>query len=313
MDWIKKNKAWIFTGIVVPVAIAIIGWLFFSPAAQHISVGEITATNNSTVIVSNNYLTTEVEKLVTQLMEKHAPELTNYREREQANQDQIKALTNTIATLVKQQGQPNAPLGLDEALAQIAAGNTEVAEALFQRILERKSQEGHAANKEAAAAARHLGSLAFLHDTHKALKAYRRATELDPENVEGWKQLGHLLHRIGQLSEAEIAYRKIESLGKAADDQESLAIAYSNLGSVYGTRGEIDKAEAMHNKALALNKALGRKDGMARNYGNLGFVYQSRGELDKAEAMYKKALALFREIGAEPQVKYVQGLLDSLR
>jgi len=39
-------------------------------------------------------------------------------------------------------------------------------------VLKTKEAEGRQANKEAAAAARHLGALAYLHDTNGALAAY---------------------------------------------------------------------------------------------------------------------------------------------
>lgn len=56
--------------------------------------------------------------------------------------------------------------------------------------------------------ARHLGALAFLHDTVKALAAYRRAVALDPHNPDSWNQLGHLLLRVGELDETSVMYRK---------------------------------------------------------------------------------------------------------
>ena len=61
-------------------------------------------------------------------------------------------------------------------------------QSIFETILTRKASEGQAANQQASEAARHLGALAFLHDTQKALTTYRRAVVLDPANVEGWGQ-----------------------------------------------------------------------------------------------------------------------------
>jgi len=83
----------------------------------------------------------------------------------------------------------------------------------------RGAAEWRAANKEAAETARHRGALAFLHDTHKALAAYRRATELDPENAKVWNGLGHLLVRTGALDKAAAAYRTVASLGQATNDR----------------------------------------------------------------------------------------------
>jgi tetratricopeptide (TPR) repeat protein len=62
-------------------------------------------------------------------------------------------------------------------------GETKEAAVIFQAIAERKEEDV----KKAAAAYRHLGALSFLDDTQKALAAYRRATELEPDNAVGWE------------------------------------------------------------------------------------------------------------------------------
>jgi tetratricopeptide (TPR) repeat protein len=235
---------------------------------------------------------TDVKELVESLLKAHEQQLAGFRQREQAYQDQVKALTNTVTALAQQRSQPNAPPGIEEALSQLRQGHTAAAETIFETILARKAAEGQAANQQAAEAARHLGALAFLHNTDKALTAYRRAVTLDPANAKGWNQLGLLLHRIGHLDEAVGAYNQVHALGTKRGDQNMLAIAYGNLGNVYEVRGDLTQAEAMYRNALEINETLGYKDGMARDYGNLGVVYRMRGDLTQAEAMHRKALVL---------------------
>jgi protein O-GlcNAc transferase len=223
---------------------------------------------------------------------------------------------------------------------------------IFQTILTHKVAESKAANQQAAEAARHLGALARLRDTNKALNAYRQAVSLDPESADGWNELGHLLLRIGQLKNATEAFLKVHIIGEKANDHVSIACAYSNLGTVYSIRGDSNQAEAMHRKALELSEALGlkeisameygnlgtvyrdredlnqaeamyrkalelsealgRKEGSAIAYNNLGVVYETQGDVIQAEAMYQKALTLFQEIGAAPQVEHVQKTLRAL-
>jgi tetratricopeptide (TPR) repeat protein len=158
----------------------------------------------------------------------------------------------------------DAPPGIDKALKQLAEGNTADAETIFRAVAEKKIAEGKrkeakrkAANQEAAEALRHLGVLAFLHDTKKALDAYHHSTELDPKNPEGWNRLGYLLHRIRALSEAEKVCQKVVASGQSENDQTSIAIGSGNLGIVYRTRGKLDKAEAMYKKALTLFQEVG--------------------------------------------------------
>ena len=224
-------------------------------------------------------------------------QLENASEREEALRDQVRQLTDAVQALSDERNKADAPAGIDEALALLAKGETDAAEAVFQEVKQRRKAEGEESRKETAAAARHIGALAFLHDTDKALSAYREAVELDPENSDGWNQLGHLLDRIGDLEGAEGAYGHVLSLGNQTDDKELIAVATGNLGVVYRTRGDLDRAEEMHMKSLALDEALGRKEGMASHYGNLGLVYQTRGDLDRAEEMHKKSLAIEKELG----------------
>lgn len=206
-----------------------------------------------------------------------------------AKDEQIKALTEAIVALSK----TGAPAkSINDALQELEQGNTAKAQAIFAEVLNTKEAEGQKANKEAAAVARHLGALAFGNNPKEALVAYQKSVQLDPENTDGWNQLGSLFLRTGELPQAEAAYHKVLALCEVHNDSERRAEALANLGNVYFTRGELNKAEEMHKRALGLNAAFGRKEGMAANHDKLGDVYFTRKELNKAEKMYKNALEL---------------------
>ncbi|WP_417916678.1 tetratricopeptide repeat protein [Candidatus Electronema sp. JC] len=211
-----------------------------------------------------------------------------------AKDEQIKALTEAITALSKT-GAPAA--SINDALQALEQGDTAKAQAIFAEVLRSKEAEGRKANKEAAAAARHLGALAYMNNPKEALLAYQKAVELDPDNADGWNPLGLLLKRTGELTQAEEAFRKVLALAEARQDKEKQAWALGNLGNVYRTRGELDKAEEMYRKVLALHQSLGSKEGMAADYANLGIVAYTRGELDKAEEMHRKALELHQALG----------------
>jgi tetratricopeptide (TPR) repeat protein len=277
----------------------------------------------------------------------------NGQSRVEQNKELTKAAANAVIALGQQRGKPDAPSGIEEALAQLSQKNTQAAETIFETVLERKAAEGKAANQEAAEAARHIGALAFLHDTEKALAAYRRAVELDPANAEGWNQLGHLLSLVGHLDEAADAYNHVRALGTTGSDPTWLAVAYGNLGHVYHGRedlaqaeamyrtalvlvaplgykrdmagaynrlgqvlqrqGDLAQAEVMYGTALAFDKALDRKEGMVDEYFGLGLVYWARGNLTQAESMFNSALTLSQDIGATPFVEKIRAALDELR
>jgi tetratricopeptide (TPR) repeat protein len=209
--------------------------------------------------------------------------------------DQIKGLTRTIEELC--QGAVRGTLGMDEALAMLREGKFEAAEAVFAEIAEAKAAEGAAANKEAAHALRNLGNIAFLHDTEKALDAYVKATQLDPDNPEGWNQLGLSQWRIGEWDAAIDSFERVITVGGQLASHEWISIATSNMGNVYSARGDLGQAETMYLKALTFDETLNRPQGLATNYSNLGNIYSMRGKLDQAEKMFLKSLPIEEALG----------------
>ena len=190
-----------------------------------------------------------------------------------------------------------AEAGKTRALELLETGDSSAADAaLAEKIAELEAARGKAASGEAALY-RQRGALAFLNDTAEAMRHYARACELDPDDPDGWNQLGHLQDRVGNLDAAIASYEKVLALGNSTADKTWIAIATGNLGNVYRTRGDLDRAEEMYRKTLALNEELGRKQGMASDYGNVGIVYSTRGDLDRAEEMYRKSLKIEKELG----------------
>ena len=98
------------------------------------------------------------------------------------------------------------------------------------------------------------GALAFNNDTKAAINYYQRATELDPDNVDGWNQLGHLQRRIGELDQAISSYQKV---GILATERQHKAMYYGNLGNIYQTRGELDKARVSWQASKKLFQRIG--------------------------------------------------------
>jgi tetratricopeptide (TPR) repeat protein len=215
----------------------------------------------------------DVNAIVEKLEATHRAQLTRAQQDAEAWKQQAQAAVQALANL---RSQKDAPPGINKALARLKQGNTKAAEEIFQVIANRRAASLAANSQAAAAAHRHLGALALLKDTQKALNAYRRATELDPDNAEGWHQLGSLFYRTGKLSQAAAAFRKVLPLGQARNDRSLLAVAYGNLGDIYQIRGDLKHAEAMYAKSLNIDKVLNNKGGMAKAYGNLGLIYETQ-------------------------------------
>lgn len=218
----------------------------------------------------------------------------------QQRDQQIIALMQAVEALLEVQreaGSSSEQATIENALAHLEQGKTAEAEEIFESILQQKFAQGHMDNIEAATAARHIGALAYLHDSDKALTAYRKATELNPENAEGWNRLGQIQKRIGELDQAIVSFEKVLTLGNHRGDEPVVAAALNNLGLIYQTRGNLEQAEQLQLKSLELHERLGNKLGMANGYGNLGLLYQTQGELNQAKQAQLQALALDEQLG----------------
>jgi len=277
-DYIYENK----TMTVIATIVTILGlpsaiYFFYERWGKHASI------------------TRDIKSIVETLTEKYQSQLTE-------KDEQIKALTESLTEAVTALSQAHktshvSAKTVDIALNELKKGNTEKAKALFSQVLKEKVAEGKAVNREAAAAARHLGALAFLNNTQEALDAYRRATELDPDNPESWHMLGKLLERIGELRSAEQAYEKVLVWAGKNNDEKVQAVIYGDLGTLYAMQGNLQKAKDMLLKSLKIAKVLNFKEEIADNYARLGNIYLIRKDLQNAEEMYLKSFKIEKKLG----------------
>ena len=114
------------------------------------------------------------------------------------------AVAAAAADLTAEAARAEDPDPFDKALAELRHGRPDAAETLFREIKDERRAAGEAAHKDAARAARHIGALAFYHDTQKSLEAYREAVALDGADADGWNNLGLLRMRLGELDGAKI-------------------------------------------------------------------------------------------------------------
>ncbi|HXV73367.1 MAG TPA: tetratricopeptide repeat protein, partial [Sphingomonadales bacterium] len=172
--------------------------------------------------------------------------------------------------------------GRDPALGALLEGDVAKAEALFADLLAENESQGSKFYAEAAAAARHLGALAFFTDTDKAVRAYSKAAELAPENLEGWMQLGRLQERTGKVAEAEKIYQNLRQKAEVKNDKRWIALASNQLGIMDVTSGNLKQAELNFGMALGLAQDLGDPLLTAETLANFGSIYYFRGDLERA-------------------------------
>jgi tetratricopeptide (TPR) repeat protein len=169
--------------------------------------------------------------------------------------DQIDGLRGTVEELTRKLAGAalSERMGLAEALAALARGDSLAAEDAFEREFEAQSRAAEEARKRSAETARNVANLALLSDVTKAGHFYRKALDLDPENLETARLLGKALILLGDLKGAEVAY------------SQSLAIAVRHSNS----RGEME-AQIGLGEVFQKNRAPWRRGGSLQGGTELG-------------------------------------------
>jgi tetratricopeptide (TPR) repeat protein len=114
----------------------------------------------------------------------------------------------------------------------------------------------------------------------KAIVAFERAIELDPDEAHAYRNLGTVYGDQDRWEESAAAYER------AIQIDPEFGQAYGDLMLSYIHLEKIPEARAAGEKALEL------APDYAPAHNNLGLVYQEQGELDKAIAEFEKAIEL---------------------
>ena len=114
----------------------------------------------------------------------------------------------------------------------------------------------------------------------EALYAVKKSVQLNPNDIESYKNLSFILQKLGRLNEAEENYKKILVL-----KPDSIEV-YNYLGVLQHEQGKFIEAEASYRKMIAL------KPDLAEVYNNLGNTLNEQGKFIEAEASFRKAIAL---------------------
>jgi Flp pilus assembly protein TadD len=113
----------------------------------------------------------------------------------------------------------------------------------------------------------------------EAIAAFKKATELQPDNFIAFQQLGTAYHAVGQT---ELA---LENYQRATEIRPS-PFALSNMGTLHHSRGEFAKAVEAYRQAIAL------RPNSAATHRNLGDSLSRLGQRAEARAAYLKAASL---------------------
>ena len=113
---------------------------------------------------------------------------------------------------------------------------------------------------------------------HPALKSYERSLEIDPQQAKIWCNLGALQFQLGEFQ------KSVESFHQAVELKPDYARAWDNLAGSLCALDQLDEAER------CCHRALNYKDGYADPYFKLGSIYFQRGDLNAAEESFRRVL-----------------------
>ena len=216
----------------------------------------------------------KVEEVLTLLRQKSGQDLSD---------DAEAALRESIRRLLEAQD------GARGAAAEkLAAGDFEGA----MMDLMGAADEGEKVVQGLAETWMEIGALAYLNDTFTAMDAYKRATELAPENSEALNMLGSLYMRTGRHEEA---IKVFESMLQIADTDETYAVALGNLGFAYFALDLLDESERYFRDSLALNEKAGNLPGVGQDLRDLGEILRLKGDDATAGEYMRRALKIAQD------------------
>ncbi len=117
-------------------------------------------------------------------------------------------------------------------------------------------------------------------DWDSALREYREAVQLDPENVPAHNGVGRAL---GEKGDHDGALREFQ---EAVRLDPNYAEAHNGMGWILGLKGDIDGAMKEYREAIRL------KPEYARAHSNLGWAFTEKEDWDNAIREYREAVRL---------------------
>ncbi|CAF1162907.1 unnamed protein product [Didymodactylos carnosus] len=128
-------------------------------------------------------------------------------------------------------------------------------------------------------------------DDDEQLRSLTKRIREEAAGPTGWRRLGRLLLKVGQLNKAEELYNVLLEQPSNEDDK---AHYYNQLGLVKYDQRDYKRAIWYHEKAIEIKqKTLAPDDPLlAVSYSNIGVVYGEIGQYAKALSFYEKTLEI---------------------
>ena len=158
--------------------------------------------------------------------------------------------------------------GLKAAFQALAAGDTQLAEATFEREVETSERLMRAASqfvaserRNKAEAARNVASLAVVRgDLNKAVRFFETALEAAPDELSAAMQLGYAWINLGSLAKAQRSFALVIARARQLGEETLEAWGLNGQGDVLVAQGDGPGALAAYRAGLKIREALAQRD-----------------------------------------------------
>ncbi len=155
-----------------------------------------------------------------------------------------------------------------------------------------------------------IGNIQNLSSSRQALQAYKKASDIDPENVKAYSRQGHVYRQLKQFDLAEKAYKRVQSFGNQSTANQALTLA--KFGVLNVSKGKLVEAEDAFNESLSIYKKIQDDAGIANMSFNLANLYKGSERFVQAENYYKTALTNFTELNGFKKMADIHAALGGL-
>ena len=185
---------------------------------------------------------------------------------------------------------------MKSALKLLQENKVAEAEQLFHAVALDKEARAKQNRQEAAAAYRNLGAIAGLRDPKRALEAYTKAVENDPEDVESLIWLAWLELERGDVPKADTHFQQVLKLATSSNRERYIEWAKIGAGDVLVAQGNLPEALKAYRDGLAIRDRLAQSDpgnagwqrDLAVSYAKLATIYRKYQDNAKALDMLRQ-------------------------
>ncbi len=160
--------------------------------------------------------------------------------------------------------------------------------------------------------------LAVKFDFTGASKAYKKTTELLPDDGSVWTQYAVFHQNQNQWAQARQGYERALGLYRAQANQIGIATVLNDLGCVHHTENRWSEAHAAYEEALQINRQLEQKNpdihlhSVAANLVNLGILFGEQKHWTEAHAALEESLQIYRQLALKNPDRYLRDVAGSL-